>query len=157
MIRKMLTCFTLPLLLLLSNSSGNSAPQSPEGQTGTLEKLIVANGTVAMDLDLSRLEGSGSTKQESKRASVRFEAAPNSFFTILVFNNLLRGLEPGSMALIGGNSTILPASLGASSNQLVIESTAGGEDYELVVRDGKTGFVFFGIQGHEYDYDANEH
>jgi hypothetical protein len=156
MLRKMLTCFTLPLLLLLSNSSGNSAPPNPEGQTGTLEKLMVANGTVAMDLDLSRLEGSGSTKQESKRASVRFEATPNSFFTILVFNDLLRSLEPGSMALIGGNST-LPASLGASSNRLVIESTAGGQDYELVVRDGKTGFVFFGIQGHEYDYDAKGH
>ena len=161
MLRRMLSYFALSLLLLLNNSSGNSAPSSPEkgqgGETGTLEKMFVANGTVAMDLDLSRLEGSGSAKQESKRASVRFEASPNSFFTILVFNDLLRALEPGSMALIGGNSTILPASLGASSNQLVIESTAGGEDYELVVRDGKTGFVFFGIQGHEYDYDAKGH
>jgi hypothetical protein len=153
----MLSYFALPLLLLLSNSSGNSAPRNPGEQTGTLEKCFVANGTVAMDLDLSRLEGSDSTKQESKRASVRFEVSPNSFFTILVFNDLLRALEPGSMALIGGNSTILPGSLGASSNQLVIESTPGGEDYELVVRDGKTGFVFFGIQGHEYDYVANEH
>jgi hypothetical protein len=161
MLRKMLSYCALPLLLLLSNSSGNSAP-SPQGkgqggETGKLEKMIVANGTVVMDLDLGRLEASGSTKQESKRVSVRFEASPSSFLTILVFNDLLRSLEPGSMALIGGNSTILPASLGASSNQLVIESTAGGEDYELVVRDGKTGFVFFGIQGQEYDYDANGH
>ena len=32
MLRKLLSCFTLPLLLLLGNSSGNSAPQSaPEG------------------------------------------------------------------------------------------------------------------------------
>ena len=161
MLRKVFTYFTLPLLLLLSNSSGNSAPQSPtrnpDGQTGTLQKMFVGSGRVTMELDLSRLEGPGSAKQESKRESVRFEVSPNSFFTILVFNDVLRGLEPGSMALIGGNSTILPASLGASSNQLVIESTAGVEDYELVVRDGKTGFVFFGIQGHEYDYDANEH
>ena len=29
MLKKMLSYFTLPLLLLLSNSSGNSAPQSP--------------------------------------------------------------------------------------------------------------------------------
>ncbi len=161
MLRKMLSCFTLPLILLLSNSSGNSAPQAPGkdsgGETGTLEKMIVANATIAMDLDLSRLEGSGFAKQESRLASVRFEASANSFFKILVFNNVLRGLEPGSMALLGGNATILPASLGASSNQLVIESTAGGEDYELVVRDGKTGFVFFGIQGQEYDYDATGH
>ena len=157
MLRRILTCFTLPLLLLLGNSSGNSAPQGTEGQTGTLEKMFAANGNVAMDIDLSRLEGSGSGKQESKPASVRFEVSPNSFFTILVFNDVLRSFQPGSMALIGGNPTILPASLGASANQLVIESTAGGEDYELVVRDGKTGFVFFGIQGFEYDYDATAH
>ena len=35
MFRKILSCFTLPLLLLLSNSSGNSAPggaeSAPEG------------------------------------------------------------------------------------------------------------------------------
>ena len=30
MFRKMLSYFTLPLLLLLSNSSGNSAPRSPQ-------------------------------------------------------------------------------------------------------------------------------
>ena len=156
MLRKMLSYVTLPLLLLLSNSSGNSATQDANGQTGTLEKMIVANGTVAMDLDLSRLGASGSAKQEPKQ-SVRFEVTPNSFFVTLVFNDLLRSFEPGSMALIGGNSTILPASLGASANQLVIESTPGADDYDLVVRDGKTGFVFFGIQGYEYDYDATGH
>jgi hypothetical protein len=157
MLRKTLGYFALPLLLLLGNSSGNSAPQTPgsKAETGTLEKMIVANGSIVMDLDLSRLETSA-TKPESKLQSVRFEASPNSFFTILVFENMLRGLEPGSMALLGGNSTVLPASLAASANQLVIESTAGG-DYELVVRDGQTGFAFFGIQGQEYDYDANGH
>ena len=146
MFRKMLGYFTLPLLLLLSNSSGNSAPQlpgkSPEGQTGTREKLIVASGTVTMDLDLDRLKGIGSETQESKRDSVRFEVGPNSFFTILVFNNVLRGPEPGSMGLIGGNSRILPEPLNASSNQLVIEKIPSGEPFDLVVRDGKTGFVF---------------
>ena len=28
-----------------------------------------------------------------------------------------------------------------------------GEAYELVVRDSKSGFVFFNIEGHHYDYD----
>ena len=131
MLRKMLSCFALPLLLLLSNSSGNSAPHSPtnnsDGPSGTLQKMMVESGRVTIDLDLSRLEGSGSAKQDSKRESVRFEVSPNSFFTILVFEGVLRSLEPGSMALLGGNSTVLPASLGASANQLMIESTAGGE------------------------------
>ena len=83
MLRKMLSYFTLPLLLLLSNSSGNSAPQLPgkslEGQTGTLEKMIVASGNVAMDLDLNRLNGSGSGKQESKLDTLRFEVGPILF------------------------------------------------------------------------------
>src|SRR5664279_1653157 len=110
MLKKMLGYFTLPLLLLLSNSSGNSAPQAPaktpEGATGTLEKMIVATGNVTMDLDLNRLKGIDSGKQESKPASFRFEVGPNSFFTVLVFNNILRGPEQGSMGLIGGNSSI---------------------------------------------------
>src|ERR1700682_3801090 len=108
--KKMLSYFTLPLLLLLSNSAGNSAAQSPgkspEGQTGTLEKLIVSSGSVAMDLDLHRLNGSSSETQQSKRDSVRFDVGPNSFFTILVFNNVLRGPELGSMGLIWGNSRV---------------------------------------------------
>ena len=83
MFKKMLSYFALPLLLLLSNSSGNSAPQSPgkspEGQTGTLERMIVASGNVAMDLDLDRLKGIGSGTQESKRDTFRFEVGPNSF------------------------------------------------------------------------------
>jgi hypothetical protein len=150
----MLSCFTLPLLLLLSNSSGNSAPQNPEGQTGTLEKLIVANGTVAMDLDLNRLTGIDSGKQEPRRETLRFQVGPNSFFTILVFNNVLRGPELGSMGLIPGNALTLPGALSGALNQLVIEKLPSDEAFDLAVRDGKTGFVFFNIDGHQYDYDA---
>src|SRR5712672_212274 len=100
MFRKMLSYFTLPLLLLLSNSSGNSAPQSPgksaDGQTTTLERMIVASGNVTMDLNLDRLNGNDSASNESKLDAFRFEVAPNSFFTIRVFDNVLRGPEPGS-------------------------------------------------------------
>src|SRR5205814_651756 len=128
-------------LLLLSNSSGNSAPQLPgknsEGQAGTRERLIVASGTVAMDLDSVRLKGIDAASQELKRDSVRFEVDPSSFFTVLVFNNVLRGPEPGSMALIGGNAAVLPEPLSESSNQLVIEKIHSSEPFDLVVRDGK--------------------
>jgi hypothetical protein len=157
--RKILCSFTLPLLLLLSDSSGNSAPQSPEkgleGQTGTLERMIVASGNVAIDLDLNRLNGSDFATKEVKRATFRFEIGPNSFFTVRVFNHVLRGPEQGSMAL--RNSGVLPEPLDASSNQLVIEKIPSGEPFELVVRDGKTGFVFFNIEGHLYEYDAAMH
>ena len=148
-------------LVLVGNSADKSVRLQQEGpitQTGTLEKLIVANGSVAIDVDLKQLSGGKSKTQTSK---LRFDVTPNSFFTVMVFNNDLRGLEPGTMALIPqsvANLPVgLPAELKASYSQLVIESTAWGEDFELVVRDQKTGFVFFNIEGHQFDYAANDH
>ncbi len=129
-------------------------PQDPNTLSGTLEKAIVANGTVTMDVDLNHLNGGRSSSQVNK---LRFEVAPNSFFTILVFNNDLRGIEPGSMRLIPQSLAHLPAALNASYHQLIVERTLWGEPYELVVRDEKTGFIFFNIEGHQYDYAANEH
>ena len=158
MLRKILSYFALPLLLLLSNSSGNSAPQSsrksPTGPTGTRERMIVASGSVTMNLDLNRLKGIDSATGESKPDTFRFEVNRNSFFTIRVFNNFLRSADPGSMELLWGNSAVLPESLKASSNQLVLERMPSGGPFELILRDGKTGFVFFNIEGHLYDYDA---
>jgi hypothetical protein len=61
------------------------------------------------------------------------------------------------MGLIPGNSATLPAALKASSNQLVIEKIPSSDPYDIVVRDGKTGFVFFNIEGNLYDYDAAAH
>jgi hypothetical protein len=158
MLTKILSYFTLPLLLLLSNSSGNSAPQAPGqdsgGETGTLEKLIVANGNAAMDLDLNRLNGTVSAAKEVKLETLRFQVGPNSFFTVLVFNNVLRGPDAGSMGLIPGNVAALPGALQASLNQLVIEKLPADAAFDLAVRDEKTGFVFFNIQGNLYNYDA---
>ena len=130
MFRKILSYFALPLLLLLSNSSGNSAPQlagkSADGQTGTREKLIVATGSVTMDLDLNRLKGSWLRTEESKLESFPFEISPNSFFTIRLFSGELRGADPGSMELLWRNAAVLPEPLHASSGQLVLERTAVG-------------------------------
>src|SRR5207249_402135 len=104
MFRKILSYFTLPLLVFLSNSSANSASQSTgkseDGQTATIERMIVATGNVTMDLNLDRLKGVHSEAQESKLAPFRFEVGPDSFFTIRVLNDVLRGPEPGSMGLI---------------------------------------------------------
>src|SRR5436190_11919728 len=161
MFRKILSYFTLPLLLFIGNSSGNSASQSTgksgDGQTATLERMIVATGNVTMDLNLDRLKGIRSETAESKLAPFRFEVSPDSFFTIRVFNDVLRGPEPGSIGLIWGNSGILPEPLNASSNQLVLEKIRSGEPFDLIVRDRKTGFVFFNIEGHQYEYDARAH
>ncbi len=51
--------------------------------------------------------------------------------------------------------TRLPLQLGASLKQLVVEKLPSGQGFDLAVRDGNTGFTFFNIEGHHYDYDAN--
>jgi hypothetical protein len=157
MLRSKLIPFMLPLLLLFGNSSENSIAgpkQKTSGApTGTLQKMIVESGSVALDLDLNGLNGSGSLV--ARPVTVHFAVAANSFFPILVFNDLLRGPEPGSMTLIPQNSTVLPSALGASINQLAVEKLASGEAFDLAVRDAETGFVFFNIEGNLYDYDAN--
>ena len=82
----------------------------------------------------------------------------NSFFPILVFNDLLRGPELGSMALIPGRGQrprlqstrdIRRVSQTARSRKTSFE-----RGYDLSVRDGKTGFTFFNIEGDQYNYDA---
>ena len=160
-----LTGLALPFFLLFASPPA-SAPkafgatkETPEsqGQTGTLQKMIVESGSVTMDLDVNRLNGIGSAA--GRPTTLQFAVAANSFFPILVFNELLRGPEPGSMALIpaGVNASgySLPAALGASLKQLVIEKLPSGEAFDLAVRDGKTGFTFFNIEGEPYNYDAN--
>ena len=159
-----LTGLALPLFLLFASPPA-SAPkafgatkQSPENQeqTGTLQKMIVESGSVTMDLTsiawTDSVPCSGPT-------TLQFAVAANSFFPILVFNELLRGPEPGSIALIpvgvNGSGYNLPVALGASLKQLAIEKLSSGEPFDLAVRDSKTGFTFFNIEGRQYEYDAN--
>ena len=156
---------TLPLFLLFASPYA-SAPKAfggtkkvaqSQGQTGTLQKMIVENGSVTMDLDLNRLNGISFAL--ARPAELQFGVAANSFFSILVFNDLLRGPEQGSMALIpaGVNAPgySLPAVLSDSLKQLALEKLPFGEQFDLAVRDAKTSFTFFKIEGHQYDYDAD--
>src|SRR6266478_4072405 len=111
-----------------------------------------------MDLDLNRLNGIGSGLQTTVR--LQFAVAANSFFSILVLNDLLRGPDHGSMALVPADGVnapgySLPVSLGASIRQLAVEKLSSGAAFDLAVRDEKTGFVFFHVEGDQYGYDAN--
>jgi hypothetical protein len=158
MLKKTLIVLTLPLVSLLGNSSGNYAAQlsqkTSDAPTGTLQKMIVESGSVTMDLNLDRLNPEsfrGAVTANSQ--TLHFVVGANSFFPILVFNDLLRGPEPGSMALIPQNVPALPAALSASLKQLVVEKLPSGQGSDLAVRDRNTGFTFFTIQGHQYDYD----
>ena len=159
MSRITLTCFALLLLLFLGNSSENyaaqSKPNTSDAPTGTFQKMIVENGSVTMNLDLNRFNAISSVP--ARATTLGFAAAANSFFTILVFNDLLRSPEPGLMALVPESEAAptLPAALAASLKQLVIEKLPSDAAFDLAVRDGKTGFTFFSIEGHQYDYDPN--
>jgi hypothetical protein len=162
MLKRTLTRFMLPIVLLLCNGSENSMAQPKQNSadvlTGTIERMLVANGVVSMDVDLKRLNGDSAATEASKLETLHFTVAPeSSFFTFLVFNNALRGPEVSSMTLSSQNSAALPAALKASLNQLAVAKVASDEAFDLVVRDSKTGFVFFNIDGHSYDYNATQH
>lgn len=149
---------SLSALFLFSNLSNHSLaglnPNVRDGKNGTLEKMIVANGNVTMNLNLNRLNETGA--KESKSSALRFNAERDSFFTVVVFNDELRGSLPGSMALVPQNSATLPSKLNASFQQLVIESSEPGANYDFVVRDGKTGFAFFNIEGLLLNYNSGD-
>jgi hypothetical protein len=163
MLKKTVAAFALPLLSLLAISAGNY-PVGPNQKTsdtpaGTLQKMIVESGSVTMNVDLNGLNGDSSLV--ARPITLQFVAAANSFLPILVFNDLLRGAEPGSMALVpaGVNDPgySLPGALGASLKQLVVEKLRSGQGFDLAVRDSKTGLTFFNVEGHQYNYDAKAH
>jgi hypothetical protein len=138
--------------------------------------MIVESGSVTMDVDLNGLNGSSSLV--ARPITLSFVAGANSFLPVLVFNDLLRAIEPGSVALVPveaavpaaasslSQATRLPPQsesagiddpsyslLSASLKQLVIEKLPSGQGVDLAVRNGNTGFTFFNIQGHQYDYE----
>ena len=167
MLKKTLTAFTLCFLSLLGSGWENYAAQPSQkmsdAATGTLQKMIVENGSVTLDLDLNGLNGSSSLV--ARPVTLHFTAAANSLFPILVFNDLLRAAETGSMSLIPQNAagaevnafgySTLPAALRASFGQLAIGKMDWDAPVDLVVRDSKSGFVFFNVEGAQYDHDAN--
>ncbi len=155
MFRKVLIRFTLALLLACGIIAGHSIAQSKSqsGQTGTLEKMIVAGGSATMKLDLNRLNGAAAGNLQT----LHFNVAANSYFAILVLNDVLRGPDMGSMGLMPLNSVKLPGSLGKSFAHLVLEQNDWEAPFQIAIKDSKTGFTFFNIEGHGYDYDAKAH
>ena len=167
MFKKILIALTLSLLVLLGtyavqpaagrNRGGGLSQKTSAAPTGTLQKMIVESGSVTIDLDLNGFNGNSSLV--ARPVTLQFAVGANSFFPILVFNDLLRGPEPGSMTLIPAGviapGYTLPGTLGASLEQLVIEKLPSDRGFDLAVRDGNTGFTFFNVEGHQYDYDAN--
>jgi hypothetical protein len=152
------TGFALMSALLFANISGTYATQPKQNTsgalTGTLQKMIVENGSVTLNVDLNGLNGSNDLT--TRPVTLQFATATNSFLPILVLNGELRGLEPGSIALVPQirPNPLLPAVLAVSLKQLVVEKLSAGAAFDLAVRDVRTGLRFFNVEGHQYDYDA---
>lgn len=157
MAKATLAAFVLPLLLSFGPpATGSDTPlknSAENGPSGTLQKMIVESGSVTMTLDLNGLNGTGSLV--AKPATLQFTVGANSFFPVLVFNDLLRGVQPGSIALEPLRAPALPNPLRSSLRQLVLEKLPSGRGFDLAVRDSNTGFTYFNIQGQQYDYDSN--
>ncbi len=142
--------------MLPENAASQPKQNAAEALTGTLQKMIVDDASITMQLDLNGLNGSGSLL--ARPVTLHFAAAPNSFFPVLVFNDLLRGIQPGSMALALQNSSSagvnvpgyrnLPAALRSSLKRLTVEKLPSGQGFVPAVRDSNTGFTFFNIEGH---------
>src|SRR6266513_4129614 len=184
MLKKTVFALALPLVSLFAigvatplwgvpavpaSKTAHTAVATAPAPSGTFQKMIVENGSVSMVLDLDALDPQTFPGSLTARpATLQFAVAADSFFPILAFNDLLRAAEPGSMTLIPQNSVAgggdpgmtdsgdsLPEALGASLKQLVVEKLASGQAFDLAVRDGKTGFTFFNVEGADYRYDAN--
>jgi hypothetical protein len=158
MVRITVMCLALVLALFLGKASSYADPptqKSTHTSTGTLQKMIVENGSVTMNIDLNAFNGS--TDLTTRPVPLQFAAGTNSFFPVLVFNNQLRGLEPGSIALVSQSrpNALLPAALTASLKQLDVEKLPPDSRFDLAVRDARTGRTFFNVEGHQYIYDDN--
>ena len=102
MLKKTLTAFILCFLSLLGSGWENYAAQPSQkmsdAATGTLQKMIVENGSVTLDLDLNGLNGSSSLV--ARPVTLHFAAAANSFFTISGFQRSVARARTGSIALV---------------------------------------------------------
>ena len=125
-----------------------------DAETLVVEKLIVASGRVDLELDLQRLGPAGSDATAAKRTVVRFDLERDSFLTVIVFDGEFRAALPGSTRLIPLDYAALPVAL--ASRDLVVEQTAPGSPYALVVRDAATGLLIFNVEGHQYAYEPRE-
>jgi hypothetical protein len=118
----------LTALLIVGIVGPQSNATTSMDRVETVQKLVIANGNVTMDLDLDL---AAVEPEERKCEKLQFEIDPNSFFTIRVNNNILRGSEQGTMNLISRNSaTSILRVLAAPLGQLIIERTQPGEPFD---------------------------
>src|SRR4051794_38478144 len=99
--KKALSFFGLTAALLLGINLPIFAAELPQQNSnninGTLEKMMVTAGSVEFDLDLNRVRG---TEGKPRAQTCRFGLGADSAFTVLIFDQVVRGPERGSMQLL---------------------------------------------------------
>ncbi len=144
-----LSVFGLGLLAVLAVSFwGQRTEAGRQGETGRLDKLVASGGGVTMHIDLMKAGA------KAAPSDVNFAVQPDTFFTVVTFNDELRGALPSAMTLEPRTNARLPEPLNSSLSGLTIESMPWGSQYELIIRDANSGFEYFGIEGHQYEYDG---
>lgn len=153
--RVVLSVLGLGLLFVIAVSlTEQETVAGPQGETGTLEKLIIANGNAVMNINLERLNAADSRSRTSN-ADIRFELESNAFYTIMVFNGELRAALPSAVGIDAGDSAVSRSVFGTPGD-LVIESLPWGGDFEFVVRDRQSDFTYFNIDGPEVEYNSED-
>lgn len=156
MLKTIATAF-LPFLIFFGNGTVDLLTgldqYGPKANTGILEKMIVAEGTVVMDVDLNRLSRPSAGKTRSVLTSMRFGIVNDSFFTVMLYNDEVRGPIPSSMEIVPEQSAALPSRTRSISRNLMFERTEVGAPHELAVRDTNSGLLLFYVEGHEYSFE----
>ena len=150
---KLVLLALLPGLFFFGSYTDQEFDPAPQPTERTYEKMTAASGTVSIRLDVSSRHGS--FPKGPAFTDLVFRAGTDSFFTAVATDEEFRGLLPSSLPLIPQGQSVIPGKLGTSLGQLIVESTAFGSHYSLVLRDTKTGFAFFNIEGHEYVYQPH--
>ena len=151
--RRLRSGLSLGICLLAFSAPGHRLKADAEKDSGTYEKLIVASGVATLEVDLQQLGPAAAGARRTGRTVLRFDLDRDSSLTVLAFNGELRGPLPGSARLVPRGSDPLPRSL--ASRDLLVEQTAWGAPFDLVVRDAATGRALFNVEGHEYAYEPN--
>ena len=156
MLKTIATAF-LPFLIFFGNGTVDLLTgldqYGPKANTGVLKKMIVAEGVVVMDVDLNRLSRPNAGKTRSALTSMRFRIVNDSFFTVMLFNDEVRGPVPSSMEIVPEQSAALPSRTRSISRNLMFERTEVGSPHELAVRDTNSGLLLFYVEGHEYSFE----
>ena len=145
-------------VLFFANISGTYAAQPKQNTsgalTGTLQKMIVENGSVTLNLDLNGLNGSNDLT--TRPVTLQFAAATTRFF-LFSFSTVNCAVPSRDRSHWCRKPTESAASRRAGHISQAARrretSARSRRSISLCATQGP-GLTFFNVEGHQYDYDA---